>query len=182
MEQDPWASSPHDPRLPEHAGLRASDADRDLVLGVLGEAFADGRLTREEHDERAAVVARCRHLGELPGLLSDLLPAGMLSPGAVSALPTRALRERADAEYRRRRREALWAFLSASLVCWVIWAVLAAPGDADAFPWPVFVMLGTVLYYGRLVVRREDVTRDELRRLERRARQRQQRGLPPLPD
>ena len=32
--------------------LRASDADRDQVATVLSTAYAEGRLTREEHDER----------------------------------------------------------------------------------------------------------------------------------
>lgn len=182
MEQDPWASTPHDPRLPEHAGLRASDADREVVLGLLGEAYADGRLTREEHDERAARVGVARHLGELPALLADLLPAGMLAPGAGPGVAVAALRERAQGEYRRKRREALWGFLSASLVCWVIWAAVNLPGSPEAFPWPLFVMLGTFLNLGRVVVQREEITREEVRRLERRARKRQQRGLPPLPD
>ena len=32
--------------------LRASDADRDQVATLLSTAYAEGRLTREEHDER----------------------------------------------------------------------------------------------------------------------------------
>src|SRR6187397_2068017 len=46
---DLWASFQHDPRDPAVAPLRASDADRNLVHGVLTEAFADGRLDREEY-------------------------------------------------------------------------------------------------------------------------------------
>lgn len=182
MEQDPWASIPHDPRLPQHAGLRAADADREVVLGVLGEAYADGRLTREEHDERASLAARARHLGELPALLSDLLPAVVLRPGTGPGVPARVLRERAEAEYRRKRREALWGFLSASLVCWVIWVAVSLPDLSDAFPWPLFVMLATLLHLGRITFQREQITQDELRRLDRRARKRHRRGLPPLAD
>ena len=182
MEQDPWASTRHDPRLPEHAGLRASDADRDVVLGVLGEAYGDGRLTREEHDERAALVARARYLGELPALLADLLPAGALAPGAGRGIPAGALRERAEEAYRRRRRQALWVLAWTTCVAWMVWAALTLPGDASGWPWPLFVMLATGLNYGRVIVRREEILRDELRRLERRARRRQMRGLPPLPD
>ncbi len=47
-----WASFQHDPRDPAAAPLRASDADRNVVHGLLTEAFADGRLDREEYDER----------------------------------------------------------------------------------------------------------------------------------
>ena len=32
--------------------LRASDADREHVATLLSTAYAEGRLTREEHDER----------------------------------------------------------------------------------------------------------------------------------
>lgn len=54
--------------------LRASDADRERVLAVLGEALADGRLTAEEHAERAERAYRARTLGELTGLTTDLSP------------------------------------------------------------------------------------------------------------
>ena len=41
---------------PEHgvpvSELRASDADRERVVAVLQEAYADGRLTMLEHEER----------------------------------------------------------------------------------------------------------------------------------
>src|SRR3954447_10077226 len=36
--------------------LRASDADRDQVAALLSAAYAEGRLTREEHDERLEQV------------------------------------------------------------------------------------------------------------------------------
>ena len=45
-----------DPRRPDAAALRASDRDRDVVLGVLAEGYADGRLTKEEYDERAGAA------------------------------------------------------------------------------------------------------------------------------
>ncbi|MDL4815762.1 DUF1707 SHOCT-like domain-containing protein [Actinomadura opuntiae] len=54
--------------------LRASDADRDRVAAVLGEALADGRLTMQEHADRTARVFAARTLGELTGLTVDLSP------------------------------------------------------------------------------------------------------------
>ncbi|TDC11580.1 DUF1707 and DUF2154 domain-containing protein [Actinomadura bangladeshensis] len=54
--------------------LRASDADRERVAAVLGEALADGRLTLEEHSERTSRVYAARTLGELTGLTRDLSP------------------------------------------------------------------------------------------------------------
>lgn len=54
--------------------LRASDADRERVVAVLGEALADGRLTMEEHSERTSRAYAARTLGELTGLTGDLIP------------------------------------------------------------------------------------------------------------
>ncbi|WP_307801977.1 DUF1707 SHOCT-like domain-containing protein [Actinomadura violacea] len=66
------------PRRPGQAtrvsDLRASDADRERVAAVLGEALADGRLTMEEHADRTTRVYAARTLGELTGLTVDLSP------------------------------------------------------------------------------------------------------------
>ena len=78
--------------------LRASDADRDLVIGLLGEAVGDGRLTPAEHAERSERALAARTLGELASLTSDLaLPSGqpikVYSRRAVTALCARERRE-----------------------------------------------------------------------------------------
>ena len=52
--------------------LRASDADRDRVLAMLGEAMSDGRLTADEHSERVQRAFSARTLGELADLTTDL--------------------------------------------------------------------------------------------------------------
>src|SRR5712691_866577 len=52
--------------------LRASDADRDRVLALLGEAMSDGRLTADEHAERVQRAFSARTLGELAELTEDL--------------------------------------------------------------------------------------------------------------
>ena len=62
----PWEAFSLDPRRPESASLRASDHDRDVVLGVLAEGYADGRITKEEYDERSGSTAGAKTLGELP--------------------------------------------------------------------------------------------------------------------
>ena len=57
--------------------LRASDADRELVITLLSEAVGDGRLTLSEHAERSERALAARTLGELVGLTSDLtVPSG----------------------------------------------------------------------------------------------------------
>ena len=58
---------------PSPRDLRASDADRDRVLALLGEAMSDGRLTAEEHSERIQRAFSARTLGELAELTADLV-------------------------------------------------------------------------------------------------------------
>ena len=52
--------------------LRCSDADRERVMALLGEAVADGRLTISEHSERVERAYAARTLGELATLTTDL--------------------------------------------------------------------------------------------------------------
>ena len=53
-------------------GLRASDADREHVAELLGRAFAEGRLSSEEHSERLEAVYAAKTMGELRPLVADL--------------------------------------------------------------------------------------------------------------
>ena len=67
-----------------HGSARASDADRERAIDVLKAAFAEGRLTREEHSERVQRAYLSRTYAELAELSADL-PAGPLG-----ALPPRS--------------------------------------------------------------------------------------------
>ena len=78
------------------ADLRASDADRDRVAGVLREALAEGRLTPEEHGERVDAVYAAKTLGALEPLTRDLPVSGSTpaSPTPFPAGPSGDRRER----------------------------------------------------------------------------------------
>lgn len=166
-----WARFEHDPRLPDHRGLRSAARDRDVISGVLAEAFADGRLDREELDERSDALAATKTLGELPPLVADLVSAH----GAAARPAVPSMRAQAEARYVQRRNAALLSFLVPTLVCWVIWAA-TMPGG---FPWPLFVMLGTGLGGIRSLVGREaqvqEIERVLVDREERREHQRRRR-------
>ena len=69
-----------DPRL----GLRASDADRDHVAALLGQALAEGRLDAQEHSERLEEVYTAKTLGQLRPLVADL-PVSFAPPTAGGA-------------------------------------------------------------------------------------------------
>ena len=75
--QDPgqfWSSFGRDPRVRDNQGLRAADQDRDIVRDAISEAYADGRLTREEMDARLTQVLQARLLGDLLPIVADLMP------------------------------------------------------------------------------------------------------------
>jgi hypothetical protein len=63
------------PASPPVSRVRASDADREHVIGVLREAFAEGRLTAEEHSARVGQAYAARTYAELAAVSADL-PAG----------------------------------------------------------------------------------------------------------
>ncbi len=171
---DLWSEFEHDPRDPSYTSLRASDRDRDVVLRVLGDAYADGRLTREEYDDRADSVASARTLGELPQLLSDLLPSAALAPRPAGAVASADFRTQALEKYAKDRREAAWTMLYATGICVVIW--LATSG-VNGFPWPLFVLGGTALNLGRLMFMKQDIVNDRIRTLERRAEKARRKEL-----
>jgi uncharacterized protein DUF1707/cell wall-active antibiotic response 4TMS protein YvqF len=86
---------------PGPGDLRASDADRELVITMLSQAAGDGRLTLTEHAERSEQALAARTLGELAGLTTDL--------AAPSGQPIRLYpRRTVTAVCSRERREGRW--------------------------------------------------------------------------
>jgi Domain of unknown function (DUF1707)/Cell wall-active antibiotics response 4TMS YvqF len=73
-------SSGRQPDSPNLA-LRASDQDRDHVAQLLNQAFAEGRLSPEEHADRLESVYTAKTLGELRPLVSDL-PVNFAPPSS----------------------------------------------------------------------------------------------------
>ncbi len=53
-------------------GTRASDADRDAAASLLNTAFAEGRLTAAEHDQRLSGAYTARTWQQLRELTADL--------------------------------------------------------------------------------------------------------------
>lgn len=56
--------------------LRASDRDRELVTNVLTTAYSEGRLTKDELDERVAQAIGARTFDDLTPLTRDLVTTG----------------------------------------------------------------------------------------------------------
>ena len=68
---------------PPAAGVRAARADRERVIDLLKAAFVQGRLARDEFDERVGQALASRTYGELAAVTADI-PAEL-----IGALPRR---------------------------------------------------------------------------------------------
>jgi hypothetical protein len=78
-------TGPQDPAAAGGGRLRAGDADRELVIEALKDAFVQGRLTRDELGARAARALAAQTSGELAALTVDI-PAGPAAAGPVRPL------------------------------------------------------------------------------------------------
>ena len=173
MTADPWAAFPHDPRDPANAGLRASDAERDLVQQMLAGAFAEGRLDREELDERSDAVDTARTLGDLPPIVADLVPVRPAAPrrtGELVGLSDADLDLRAVRTWQSERRSAALSLVGVSLICWSIWVAtgFAGPGFDPSFAWPAIVSAALLARLIQVAASREERVSEERARLERR--------------
>jgi hypothetical protein len=70
--------------------MLASPSDRERAIRVLKDSFVDGRLTKEEFDDRIGQAIRSRDFEELLALIADLpvgpygrLPAHRVTPQAA---------------------------------------------------------------------------------------------------
>ncbi len=64
--------------------LRASDADRDHVATLLTTAYAEGRLSKDEHDERLDQLLQAKTFDDLIPLTSDLVVVAPSAPPPTS--------------------------------------------------------------------------------------------------
>ncbi len=138
--------------MDEH--IRASDADRDRVTARLREHFAEGRLTRDELDERVTAALHARTFGDLRGPLADLPEPALAA--RTAAAPQHAGRPWPARRHRPRLAPVfLLLFLAAVLLPPGGWLVLAFFNVILIF-W-LLTMLAGVLVAGRL---RRRVRRD----------------------
>jgi hypothetical protein len=71
--------------MPVNPAMRAATADRDRAVDVLKAAFAEGRLSQDEYNDRMGQAHTARTYGELMTLTGDLpagpVPIPMMQPG-----------------------------------------------------------------------------------------------------
>ena len=136
---DFWEGFTHDPRLPAHASLRATDADRERIQGLLADAYADGRLSAPEHEERLTAAVGARTLGDLPPLAVDLIgPASR----EVVATTRHELRARASREQLRQVLEVAGGSATPFVICLIVWAFT---GDGIDDFWPKWALIPVLI-------------------------------------
>jgi hypothetical protein len=158
-----WRRFQHDPRDPAYAGMRASDRDRAVVHDALASAYAEGRLDREELDERTAQVDEAKTYGDLLSPLLDLA-ADAAVPARFAPAPAEDLRHAAEQYYRDKLRETFFEFLVPNLICWAIWYMTGH----DYFIWPVFVTIPTLLHLLQVATSKRRTIEGRVEKLERR--------------
>jgi hypothetical protein len=73
--------------------IRVSDADREQVTARLREHFAEGRLTRDELDERVTAALNAKTVGDLRRVMADLPePAPVMAGGPAAGPLPRGIR------------------------------------------------------------------------------------------
>jgi ferric-dicitrate binding protein FerR (iron transport regulator) len=110
--------------------MRASDQDRESAAELLRQAYIEGRLSREELDERAAAVYSATTWGDLRDLTADLPPAP-----ARTGLPADIVASRRAPRSTQRR-----------VAGKMIWTVVLPLAAGLAWPFsPVAVWLATIV-------------------------------------
>jgi hypothetical protein len=77
------------PGAGDRSHLRTSHADREQVIDVVKAAFVQGRLAKDEFDQRIARVFASRTYADLAYLTADI-PAGLVRAQPPRAQPPRA--------------------------------------------------------------------------------------------
>ena len=68
--------------------MRAADADRDRMAAILGTAYSEGRLSRDEYDARLERVLSARTYADLDHVVTDLPAAPATVPSPVATTTT----------------------------------------------------------------------------------------------
>jgi hypothetical protein len=105
--------------------MRISDADRERVCALLREAFAEGRVTNEEFQERTAAALAAKTEADLAPLTSDL-------PAPVPAAPV------VRSPHRRELRRIWTAWASMAVLLNAVWLLTAITSASFPGYWPVW--------------------------------------------
>ncbi len=128
--------------------IRISDRDRELYSDRLRTAYAEGRLTEHELEERLSSVYRARFGSDLDAVTADLpVPVDDASPDHLISARSgvgRVIRSMAQ-----------WYF--PALICTGIWAITSFGG----YFWPIWVFFGLTIPFISSLIFDDDDNGDE---------------------
>lgn len=128
--------------------MRAGDADRDRTIGQLQDAFAEGRLTQEEFEQRLETAQQSKTFAELEPLTADI---PKVKPKPVDPKQKELAKRSGDL------RKGWSAWLGVSVLVNVIWGATALTSMSLPYYWPIWVMgpWGAGMLIGTLTLRAE---------------------------
>lgn len=139
--------------------IRISDADRERFADRLRTAYAEGRITEVELEERLRTVFQARFETEAEGATADL-PVPVEQPVVTQPFPGQ---DHVDSLGRAVRSAVQWYF--PALICTVIWALTSFGG----YFWPIWVFLGlTIPFVSSLVFDRDPDPEIDVKQADRR--------------
>ncbi|WP_431969503.1 DUF1707 SHOCT-like domain-containing protein [Nocardia sp. bgisy134] len=123
-------------------GTRASDAERDQIVRLLGRHMADGRIDLAEYDQRVARVYGTATRDDLQLVLSDLPKLSKEAAAQPKPRPRIPMWQRIEGS----------SWLGVSILVLVIWAAISIGVGEFTYPWPVWVIgpWGAVLAFRML--------------------------------
>lgn len=121
--------------------LRASNADRQVVVDALRKALDEGRLDLSEYDDRIKEAYAAKTYGDLNGLLVDLpvtqVARSQVQPAGATSVKPVMMPTGATAKWIM----AMWgSWLTTSLVVVAIWFATALTSDDLPYFWPIWVI------------------------------------------
>jgi hypothetical protein len=121
--------------------LRAADADRTAVAGVLGDHMAAGRLTVAEYEERLTRAYAAKTYGELAELTTDL-PAATLPavPAGATAASEESRPGRWHGDWSRAGAGEWRSWASTAAIVIAIWATTSLASWQFLYFWPIWVI------------------------------------------
>jgi hypothetical protein len=123
-------------RLPK-PHLRVGDAERDKASAALGEHFAAGRLTSEEHDERLTAIWHAKTNADLTAVFRDLPEPGPDNLPAVPPKPPEVESKRRHRPHRNYDSGQLIRSFAPLLLALAFITVVTVPWH----PWPLFILV-----------------------------------------
>ncbi|WP_327101147.1 DUF1707 domain-containing protein [Nocardia vinacea] len=123
-------------------GTRASDAEREKVVRLLGRHMADGRIDLAEYDQRVARVYETGVRDDLQLVLSDLPKLPKESAGQKNSMSRFPIWQQIEGT----------SWLGVSVLVLAIWAVISISVGEFTYPWPIWVIgpWGAVLAFRML--------------------------------